>query len=88
VAVTGVTEESGIRGSIAVYLKGAEAEINSLPASAGLLLGLLFDLIMEAKFSSETSGFLRTTRHYCSEDCFLQDLQKYSFLFILYSCGT
>jgi hypothetical protein len=52
-------------------LKGAEPEISSLPASDGLLLGLLFELIMEAIFSSETSGFLRTTRHYYSEDCFL-----------------
>jgi hypothetical protein len=89
VTVAGATKKTAVFWvPLPCSLKCAEAEVSPLPVFAGLLLGLLFHLIMEAIFSSETSGFLRSTRHYNSEDCFLQDIQKHSFPFILYSCVT
>jgi hypothetical protein len=74
VTVTVVTKKTEVFWvPLPCSMKGADAEFSSLPVFAGLLLGLLFHLIMEAICSSETSGFFRSTRHYNSEDCFHQD---------------
>jgi hypothetical protein len=51
-----------------------QTELSSLPASAGLLLGLLQTLKMEAICTSERSGFLRTARRYKPEDHARQDI--------------
>jgi hypothetical protein len=46
-----------------------QGELCLLPASAGLLLGLLLTLKMEVMYSSKTLGFLRTVWHYDPKEC-------------------